>query len=117
MVAGFVPPSAGRVQVHGKDITRLAAHRRNMGVAFQSYALFPHFGYSAQCCLWAQHAWHGQGGMSSQGWRRIENGGALASGESLSIATFWRAAAASRDYNIIRHDGILLTAAPKLPLT
>lgn len=42
MVAGFVPPSAGRVQVNGKDITRLAAHRRNMGVVFQSYALFPH---------------------------------------------------------------------------
>ena len=42
MVAGFVAPSAGRVQVNGKDITGLAAHRRNMGVVFQSYALFPH---------------------------------------------------------------------------
>ncbi len=42
MVAGFIAPSAGRVQVNGKDITRLAAHRRNMGVVFQSYALFPH---------------------------------------------------------------------------
>ncbi|MCA3324070.1 MAG: ABC transporter ATP-binding protein [Roseomonas sp.] len=42
MVAGFVAPSAGRVQVNGKDITALAAHRRNMGVVFQSYALFPH---------------------------------------------------------------------------
>jgi putative spermidine/putrescine transport system ATP-binding protein len=42
MVAGFVAPSAGRVQVNGRDITGLAAHRRNMGVVFQSYALFPH---------------------------------------------------------------------------
>lgn len=42
MVAGFVAPSAGRVQVNGKDITVLAADRRNLGVVFQSYALFPH---------------------------------------------------------------------------
>jgi putative spermidine/putrescine transport system ATP-binding protein len=42
MVAGFVRPSAGRVVVAGREITSLAAHRRNMGVVFQSYALFPH---------------------------------------------------------------------------
>ena len=36
IVAGFIAPSAGRVQVNGKDITRLAAHRRDMGVVFQS---------------------------------------------------------------------------------
>jgi putative spermidine/putrescine transport system ATP-binding protein len=42
MVAGFVQPSAGRVLIDGSDVTGLAAHRRNMGVVFQSYALFPH---------------------------------------------------------------------------
>jgi putative spermidine/putrescine transport system ATP-binding protein len=42
MVAGFVAPSSGRVRVNGRDITSLSAHRRNMGVVFQSYALFPH---------------------------------------------------------------------------
>jgi putative spermidine/putrescine transport system ATP-binding protein len=42
MVAGFVSPSAGRILLDGKDLTRVPAHRRNMGVVFQSYALFPH---------------------------------------------------------------------------
>jgi len=42
MVAGFVPPSAGRVVLAGQDLTRTPAHRRNIGVVFQSYALFPH---------------------------------------------------------------------------
>ena len=42
MVAGFVEPAAGRVLIGGEDITRMPPHRRNMGVVFQSYALFPH---------------------------------------------------------------------------
>ncbi|MCO6382677.1 ABC transporter ATP-binding protein [Oceanicola sp. 502str15] len=42
MIAGFVPPSEGSVVVNGKDITRQPPHRRNIGVVFQSYALFPH---------------------------------------------------------------------------
>ncbi len=42
MVAGFVEPTAGRVLMDGADITRLPPHRRNAGMVFQSYALFPH---------------------------------------------------------------------------
>ncbi|MBN9061167.1 MAG: Fe3+/spermidine/putrescine ABC transporter ATP-binding protein [Rhizobiales bacterium 65-9] len=42
MIAGFVEPSSGRVLVDGEDVTALPTHRRNMGVVFQSYALFPH---------------------------------------------------------------------------
>ena len=42
MIAGLVPPSAGRVRVDGRDITDAPPHRRDMGVVFQSYALFPH---------------------------------------------------------------------------
>lgn len=41
-IAGFVTPECGRILVDGKDITALPAHRRNIGVVFQSYALFPH---------------------------------------------------------------------------
>ncbi len=41
-IAGFVAPSSGRIQVAGRDITALAPHRRNIGLVFQSYALFPH---------------------------------------------------------------------------
>ncbi|MBC9176922.1 ABC transporter ATP-binding protein [Pseudoroseomonas ludipueritiae] len=42
MVAGFVPPSGGRVVIGGKDVTRAPPHARDTGMVFQSYALFPH---------------------------------------------------------------------------
>jgi putative spermidine/putrescine transport system ATP-binding protein len=42
MIAGFVPPSAGDIQLDGSSITALPPHRREMGIVFQSYALFPH---------------------------------------------------------------------------
>ncbi|MCC7271386.1 MAG: ABC transporter ATP-binding protein [Alphaproteobacteria bacterium] len=41
-IAGFEEPSAGRVLVGGEDITRRPAHKRDIGVVFQQYALFPH---------------------------------------------------------------------------
>src|SRR5262249_23585852 len=42
MVAGFVAPSSGRILLDGEDVTGLPAHQRNIGMVFQSYALFPH---------------------------------------------------------------------------
>jgi putative spermidine/putrescine transport system ATP-binding protein len=42
IVAGFVRPSAGSVRIDGKAIDHLPANLRNVGIVFQSYALFPH---------------------------------------------------------------------------
>jgi len=42
MIAGFVPPTSGRVLINDIDTTSLPPHRRNIGMVFQSYALFPH---------------------------------------------------------------------------
>jgi spermidine/putrescine transport system ATP-binding protein len=42
LIAGFLTPDGGRISVNGEDITSLPAHRRNIGMVFQSYALFPH---------------------------------------------------------------------------
>jgi len=42
MIAGFEMPSAGAIRVDGADITHVPAHRRDMGMVFQNYALFPH---------------------------------------------------------------------------
>ncbi|CDZ40811.1 Spermidine/putrescine ABC transporter ATP-binding subunit [Neorhizobium galegae bv. officinalis] len=42
MIAGFELPNAGKVLLDGKDITKLPSHRRQLGVIFQNYALFPH---------------------------------------------------------------------------
>ncbi len=41
IVAGFETPDAGRVIVGGDDVTFVSAQKRNMGMVFQSYALFP----------------------------------------------------------------------------
>ena len=42
MIAGFEIPSAGAIRVDGADITHVPAHKRDMGMVFQNYALFPH---------------------------------------------------------------------------
>jgi putative spermidine/putrescine transport system ATP-binding protein len=42
MIAGLISPSSGRILVGGRNITRLPIHDRDMGMVFQSYALFPH---------------------------------------------------------------------------
>ncbi|MBE0669429.1 MAG: ABC transporter ATP-binding protein [Anaerolineales bacterium] len=41
MVAGFEMPTAGRITLDGADITEKAPNQRNVGMIFQSYALFP----------------------------------------------------------------------------
>jgi putative spermidine/putrescine transport system ATP-binding protein len=41
MVAGFEPPTAGTIRLAGKDVTYAKANERNIGMVFQSYALFP----------------------------------------------------------------------------
>ncbi|WP_395677336.1 ABC transporter ATP-binding protein [Inquilinus sp.] len=42
MIAGFVAPSAGRIAVDGRDVTAVPPEKRNFGMVFQGYALFPH---------------------------------------------------------------------------
>jgi len=41
-VSGFVPVSAGRIAVAGRDITHAPPDKRGMAMVFQSYALWPH---------------------------------------------------------------------------
>jgi spermidine/putrescine ABC transporter ATP-binding subunit len=42
MLAGFVDPSAGDIWIGGQDIVALPPERRDIGMVFQNYALFPH---------------------------------------------------------------------------
>jgi spermidine/putrescine ABC transporter ATP-binding subunit len=42
VVAGFERPDKGEVVVKGRPVTHLAPHQRDVGIVFQSYALFPH---------------------------------------------------------------------------
>jgi ABC-type Fe3+/spermidine/putrescine transport system ATPase subunit/ABC-type spermidine/putrescine transport system permease subunit II len=42
LIAGFISPDAGRLMLGKRDISRVPPHQRDIGVVFQSYALFPH---------------------------------------------------------------------------
>ena len=42
LIAGLELPSAGTVRIAGRDVSTRAASERNVGMVFQSYALFPH---------------------------------------------------------------------------
>ncbi len=42
-IAGFMAPAAGSIIINGKDYTGKPPNKRNIGLVFQSYALFPHF--------------------------------------------------------------------------
>lgn len=42
MIAGFIAPDEGQIILGGKDITEMPSYRRDVGLLFQSYALFPH---------------------------------------------------------------------------
>jgi ABC-type Fe3+/spermidine/putrescine transport system ATPase subunit len=42
LVGGYLPPDAGRVVLAGTDVTDVPLDRRDVGMVFQNYALFPH---------------------------------------------------------------------------
>lgn len=42
VVAGFISPNAGEFTLAGEKLTKVPVHKRNFGLVFQSYALFPH---------------------------------------------------------------------------
>src|SRR5258708_19135146 len=42
MIAGFIEATAGRILIGGRAVTHLPPYRRDTGMVFQGYALFPH---------------------------------------------------------------------------
>ncbi len=42
MIAGFETPTAGDIAIDGRSVLQVPPHRRNIGMVFQNYALFPH---------------------------------------------------------------------------
>ncbi|NKL53432.1 ABC transporter ATP-binding protein [Rhizobium leguminosarum] len=60
MIGGLIPQSAGEVVLNGRTISRLPAHKRNIGLVFQNYALFPHMTVKANV----------EFGLKMRGWER-----------------------------------------------
>ena len=42
MIAGLVAPTSGAIRLDGRDVSSIPVYKRNMGMVFQAYALFPH---------------------------------------------------------------------------
>jgi putative spermidine/putrescine transport system ATP-binding protein len=42
MIAGFTPVTEGHLHIYGKPVAKLPPHKRDIGMVFQNYALFPH---------------------------------------------------------------------------
>jgi spermidine/putrescine ABC transporter ATP-binding subunit len=47
LVAGFLMPESGEIVIDGRRITDVPAYRREIGIMFQNYALFPHMNVAA----------------------------------------------------------------------
>jgi len=42
LVAGFLTPTVGQIRIDGQRVEHVPTHKRNVGIVFQNYALFPH---------------------------------------------------------------------------
>ena len=62
MIAGLAQPSAGEILLSGRPIGPLPPYRRDIGMVFQNYALFPHMTVAAQYRVSARDARHGARG-------------------------------------------------------
>src|SRR5882724_13068053 len=47
LVAGFLVPDSGEIAIDGERVTDVPPHKRQIGMVFQSYALFPHMDVAA----------------------------------------------------------------------
>jgi putative spermidine/putrescine transport system ATP-binding protein len=65
LIAGLMKPDGGRIAIGGNDLTQVPAHKRNIGVVFQNYALFPHLSVEQNVAF----------GLEAQGTPKAEIGG------------------------------------------
>ena len=96
MVAGFVEPDAGSIHIAGASVERIPPEQRNLGVVFQSYALFSHMSVAENVAFPLRMRRVARGdareraaralemvGLSGYGARRIEQ---LSGGEQQRVA-------------------------------
>lgn len=60
-IAGLLEPTSGSIYFDDRDVTNLAPKDRNIGMVFQSYALYPHMKVIDNIAFLAQAEGHAQG--------------------------------------------------------
>ena len=100
MLAGFESPTAGEILLDGKPITRTPPHKRNFGMVFQNYALFPHLTVGQNVAYPLDGAQGREGGAGAAcgararawcGWRAWPSASRRSSPAASSSAWRWRA--------------------------
>lgn len=51
MISGIIPVTHGQILFDGREVTGLPAHKRNIGLVFQNYALYPHMTVLENICF------------------------------------------------------------------
>ena len=93
MVAGLVEPTAGQIRFDGQVMNNVPSHKRNIGLAFQSHALFPHLSV-ARNIAFGLEVKGTERGDSASGERNARHDRALAVRRSHAIAALRGTAAA-----------------------
>ena len=76
MIAGLIAPSAGSIAIKGKPVNRIPVHKRNVGMLFQNYALFPHLDVARNIAFGLGDARALQGRRAAEGRARARDGAA-----------------------------------------
>ena len=69
IAAGYEPADEGRVELDGRDITRLPPQKRDFGMVFQHYALFPHLSVEDNVAFGLEARGVGRSDRITLGWR------------------------------------------------
>jgi ABC-type Fe3+/spermidine/putrescine transport system ATPase subunit len=71
-IAGFVPVATGRVIIADQDVTDIPAERRDVGIVFQNYALFPHMSVAENVAFGLKVARRSRGDIAKEVARILE---------------------------------------------
>ena len=77
ILGGFIQPSSGSIHFGDRDVTFVPPHKRDIGVVFQNYALFPHMSVGENVAFPLRARRIAKGGLGCESARRTRDGRAV----------------------------------------